>query len=82
MSRTIRWTQTEPSRFRAGQVVQLEVAFRVVPTTSKHLYRMVLLIRSVALLDSELYTVSIILPVPSIIGNSPKTDLAAEDQGE
>lgn len=55
-----RWVRTDPSRFRAGQTVQLEVAFRVVPTAAKHLYRMVPLIRSIALLDSDLYTVSTI----------------------
>lgn len=54
----MRWCPIDPSRFRVGQIVQLEVAFRVVPTALKSTYRMVPLIRSIALLDSELYTVS------------------------
>ncbi|EIM79203.1 uncharacterized protein STEHIDRAFT_163870 [Stereum hirsutum FP-91666 SS1] len=50
-----KWARTEPSRFRVGQIVQLEVSFRVVPTNDKMMYRMVPLLRSIALLDNELY---------------------------
>lgn len=53
-----RWSVVDPGRFRQGQVVQLEVAFRVVPTSSRSLYRMVPLLRTVALMDSHIYMVS------------------------
>lgn len=58
MKAIYRWITMEPGRFRDGQVVQLEVAFHVVPSKPKSMYRMVPLIRSIALLDSELYMVS------------------------
>lgn len=77
-----RWIRTDPSRFRAGQVVQLEVAFRVVPTTAKGIYRMVPLIRSIALLDSGLYTVLVNSSHPYSLNDTNAyhdPDLAAEN---
>lgn len=58
LTRATRWATTEPARFRVGQIVQLEVSFRVVPSNGRTMYRMVPLLRSIALLDSELYMVS------------------------